>query len=84
MFVPEKPKRIPYASYQVRGIMFFIVLLTLFFWAIYIWSLTDGAEPYVPVTAILSTIGLVAGFNRLRRVKAQEAEDERTKGATSS
>jgi hypothetical protein len=75
-FVPEKPKRIPYPSYQVRGLLYFVAALTLFFWGLFIWSLTQGGlEPYAPITAIGSTIALVMGYVHLRRVKAQEDAD---------
>lgn len=79
-FVPEKPKRIPYPSYQVRGLLYFVAALTVFFWGLYFWSLTQNAtEPYMPLTAVGSTIALVMGYFRLKRVKAQETEDEKTK-----
>ena len=76
MFMPEKSKRIPYASYKMRGAIYLLLPLTLFFWALYIWLLVEGESPSPPIVPISLTICSVACFIEFRRVKALEVEGE--------
>lgn len=62
-------------SGMARGGLWFVVVLSLLFWGLYIWTLTQGVESYVPFTALLSSIALIPAYRHYKRVKAKEVAD---------
>lgn len=56
-----------------RGGLWFVVVLSILFWALYFWTLTQHVGTYFPTTAVLCTVALIPSYSHLKKVKSKGA-----------
>jgi hypothetical protein len=62
-------------SGMARGGLWFVAVLSVLFWALYAWTLTQDVRSYFPTTSVLCTVALVPSYLHLKKVKSKEAAE---------